>query len=150
MSLEFEGTVLYTRLVEGQYPDYERVIPRDNEKKLIIDKQLLMASVKRVSLFSSQLTRQIRLSLDSNKLVVQSEDIDVGGEAREELQVEYQDEPMEIGFNAQYLSDIIKQVDTDEIMFHLKSPISAALISPVNQTENESFMMLLMPIKLSV
>ncbi|MBN1781993.1 DNA polymerase III subunit beta [bacterium] len=149
LCMEFGGTILYTRLVEGQYPDYDRVIPRDNDKKLIVDKQLLAASVKRVSLFSSQLTRQIRFSLDSEKLTIQSEDIDMGGEAREELEVDYHDESMEIGFNAQYLSDILKQIDTDEITFQLKSPISAALISPVKQIEDESFMMLLMPIKLS-
>jgi len=150
MSFEFGATRLYTRLVEGQYPDYERVIPRDNEKMMVVDKQLLIASVKRVSLFSSQLTRQIRFSVVPQKLTILSEDVDVGGEAREELNVDYNDEPMEIGFNSQYLSDIIKQIDTDEIEFQLKSPISAALVSPVRQQENESFVMLLMPIKLSV
>jgi len=150
MSFKFGDTTLHTRLVEGQYPDYERVIPRDNEKSLVVDKQLLAASVKRVSLFSSQLTRQIRFSLVPQKLTVLSEDIDLGGEAREELNVDYQDEPMEIGFNSQYLSDIIKQIDTDDIEFKLKTPISAALVLPAQQRENESFMMLLMPIKLSV
>ncbi|MBN2104402.1 DNA polymerase III subunit beta [bacterium] len=150
MSFELGNTILHTRLVEGQYPDYERVIPQDNEKSLLVDKQLLAASVKRVSLFSSQLTRQIRFSLVHEKLTILSEDVDVGGEAREELSVDYQDEPMEIGFNSQYLSDIIKQIDTDEIEFKLKTPISAALVLPVQQREDESFMMLLMPIKLSV
>ncbi len=150
MSFNFGNTTLFTRLVEGQYPDYERVIPRDNEKILVVDKQLLVASVKRVSLFSSQLTRQIRFSLAPQKLMILSEDVDVGGEAREELTVDYQDEPMEIGFNSQYLSDIIKQVDTDEVKFQLKSPISAALISPVQQRDDEEFTMLLMPIKLNV
>ena len=150
VGFNFGNTTLYSRLVEGQYPDYERVIPRDNEKKLVVNKQLLMASVKRVSLFSSQLTRQIRFSLVPQKLTILSEDIDMGGEAREELNVNYQDESMEIGFNSHYLADIIKQIDTDEIEFQLKSPISAALITPVEQDENESFTMLLMPIKLNV
>ena len=145
----FDNTVLYTRLVEGDYPDYERVIPRDNEKKLTVDKNLLIDSVKRVSLFSSALTHQIRFSISPGKLAVCSEDVDIGGEAREELNVEYDDEPMEIGYNAQYAMDIIRHVDSDDVVFHLKSPVHAALITPVEQEKEETFIMLLMPIKLS-
>jgi DNA polymerase-3 subunit beta len=144
-----DGTQLYTRLVEGEYPDYERVIPRDNEKKMNVDKKMLMASVKRVSLFSSALTHQVRFSLAPGQLVVCSEDLDIGGEAREELKVEYTDEPMEIGYNAQYLLDLLKNVDTDEAMFHLNNPVRAALVTPPEQNEEESFIMLIMPIKLS-
>ncbi len=149
LCFQFEKTLLFTRLVEGEYPDYERVIPRDNDKKMIVDKGLLSASVKRVSLFSSALTHQIRFSLEPGKLVVYSEDIDIGGEARESLDVDYNEESMEIGYNAQYILDILRQVDSDECEFLLKSPVRAALISPVETPENESFQMLIMPIKLS-
>jgi DNA polymerase-3 subunit beta len=145
----FDKTTLYTRLVEGEYPDYERVIPRDNDKDLIVDRNLLMASVKRVSLFSSALTHQIRFSLSPGKLAVCSEDVDIGGEAREELDVEYNADPMEIGYNAQYLSDILKHVDADQVVFHLNNPVRAALITPIEQKEDESFIMLIMPIKLN-
>ncbi|NQT26299.1 DNA polymerase III subunit beta [candidate division KSB1 bacterium] len=149
LSFSFGKTTLFTRLVEGQYPDYERVIPRDNDQLLVADKNLLIASVKRVALFSSALTRQIRFSVSSGKLAVLSEDVDMGGEAREELSVDYQGESMEIGYNAQYVMDLIKHVDTDEVAFLLKSPINAALVSPAQQNENEDFHMLIMPIKLS-
>ena len=145
----FDKTVLYTRLVEGEYPDYERVIPRDNDKVLTVDKNLLINSVKRVSLFSSALTHQIRLSVTPGKMAVCSEDVDIGGEAREELSVEYNDEEMEIGYNAQYAMDILRHVDTEEVQLHLKSPVHAALVTPVQQKEEESLLMLLMPIKLS-
>lgn len=149
LSLSFGSTTLFTRLVEGQYPDYERVIPRDNQKLLTVNKSLLLASVKRVSLFSSALTHQVRLSLSPGKLAVLSEDVDMGGEAREELSVEYQEDAMEIGYNAQYLMDILKQIDTEDAVFSLKSPINAALVSPAQQEEKEEFLMLIMPIKLS-
>lgn len=145
----FDKTTLYTRLVEGEYPDYERVIPRDNEKKLTVNKNLLMSSVKRVALFSSALTHQIRFSITQGKLVVCSEDVDIGGEAREELSVEYTEDAMDIGYNAQYLMDILKHVDTEEVVFHLNNPVRAALVTPVTQTEDEAFLMLIMPIKLS-
>lgn len=149
LCFSFGKTTLFTRLVEGQYPDYERVIPRDNDQELIADKNLLTASVKRVALFSSALTRQIRFSIAPGKLAVLSEDADMGGEAREELSVDYQGEPMEIGYNAQYVMDLIRHVDTDEVSFLLKSPINAALVSPARQEEHEDFHMLIMPIKLS-
>jgi DNA polymerase-3 subunit beta len=145
----FDSTVLYTRLVEGEYPDYERVIPRDNDKQLIVDKAQLIASVKRVSLFSSALTHQVRFSISSGKLEICSEDVDIGGEAREEISADYSADAMEIGYNAQYLIDIMKHIDSDEVMFHLNNPVRAALITPVTQEENESFLMLIMPIKLS-
>ncbi len=145
----FDKTILYTRLVEGDYPDYERVIPKDNDKKMVVDKNLLSASVKRVSLFSSALTHQIKFSLSPGKLIVCSEDIDIGGEAREELKVEYVDEPTEIGYNSQYILDILRHIDTDEVSFYLKDPVSAAIVTPDTQAENEDFIMLIMPIKLS-
>ncbi len=145
----FDKTILYTRLVEGEYPDYERVIPRDNDKKLTVDKNLLLASVKRVSLFSSALTHQIRFSISPGQLVVCSEDVDVGGEAQEKLAVEYDDEAMEVGYNAQYTMDIIRHIDTDDVLFMVKSPVHAAIVTPAQQNDDESFLMLLMPIKLS-
>ena len=149
LCFNFAKTTLYTRLVEGEYPDYERVIPRDNDKKMRVNKSLLMASVKRVSLFSSALTHQIRFSLSQGQLVICSEDVDIGGEAREELKVEYDDESMEIGYNGQYILDIIRHVDSEEVTFHLKSPTRAALLTPIDQKEEEAFLMLIMPIKLS-
>lgn len=145
----FDKTTLYTRLVEGEYPDYERVIPRDNDKKMTVDKNLLIDSVKRVSLFSSALTHQIRFSLSPGKLIVCSEDVDIGGEGREELDADYNEDPMEIGYNAQYILDILRHIDTDNVVFHLKSPVRAALITPDSQREEEAFIMLIMPIKLS-
>lgn len=145
----FNRTTLYTRLVEGQYPDYERVIPKDNTIQLVVNKTELMATVKRVSLFSNTFTHQVRFLLEPNRLTVSSEDLDVGGEAKEELSAQYQAEPMEIGYNAYYIMDILKQIDTEDAIFYLKNATSAALISPAEQMPNESFEMLLMPIKLS-
>lgn len=145
----FKETVLYTRLVEGEYPDYERVIPRDNDKKMIIEKDLLTSSTKRVSIFSSSFTHQIRFSIKKGNLVIYSEDIDIGGEAREEIPVEYDDDEMEIGYNAEYILDILKHIEEDKVMFHLSSSTRAALVTPIEQKMNESFIMLIMPIKLN-
>jgi DNA polymerase-3 subunit beta len=145
----FDRTTLFSRLVEGEYPDYERVIPRDNDIQMAVDKNMLLASVKRVSLFSSALTHQIRFSLNTDRLTVCSEDPDMGGEAKEELAVNYKEDPMEIGYNSQYVLDVLKHIDTDELVFLLKSPVRAALVSPAVQNDDENFIMLVMPIKLS-
>jgi DNA polymerase-3 subunit beta len=145
----FDNTTLFTRLVEGQYPDYERVIPDDNTNLLTVDKDLLISTVKRVSLFSNAFTHQIRFSLGKNQMNVLSEDLDLGGEAKEELKVHYEADPIEIGYNAMYVVDILKQVDTESATFHLKTPMSAALVTPTEQLTGEHFEMLLMPIKLS-
>ena len=149
LCFNFDKTILYTRLVEGEYPDYERVIPKDNDKKMVVDKNLLSASVKRVSLFSSALTHQIKFSLSPGKLVVCSEDVEIGGEAKEELKVEYVDEPMDIGYNSQYILDLLRHIDTEQVTFYLKDPTSAAVVTPTSQAENEDFTMLIMPIKLT-
>lgn len=149
LSFTFDSTVLYTRLVEGEYPDYEKVIPRDNEYKMTVDKNLLIAATKRVSIFSSALTHQIRYSLRGDMLRIQSEDVDIGGEAQEELAIEYTGEDMEIGYNAEYILDILKHIDDDKVVFHLNSPVKASLVTSTEQKENESFVMLIMPIKLS-
>jgi len=146
---QFNRTRLYTRLVEGQYPDYERVIPKDNTIQMVVNKTELMATVKRVALFSNAFTHQVRFVLQPNLLTVCSEDLEVGGEAKEELVAQYQAEPMEIGYNAYYILDILKQIDTEDAIFYLKNATSAALIAPAEQLPNESFEMLLMPIKLS-
>jgi DNA polymerase III subunit beta len=145
----FANTTLFTRLVEGQYPDYERVIPSDNKFMLTVDKNLLSSTVKRVALFSNAFTHQVRFSVGKDELKVLSEDQDIGGEAKEELKAAYSDEPMEIGYNAMYVMDILKQVDTESVSFLLKSPMSAALVKPVEQLPDEEFEMLLMPIKLN-
>ncbi len=148
LQFDFGKTILYTRLVEGEYPDYERVIPRDNDKTLTIERELLLSTVRRVSLFASALTHQIRFEISPEKLEVCSEDMEIGGEAREVLDVEYEGENMEIGYNGNYLLDILRHAETDRVIFQLKSPVRAALITPSSQHENESFIMLIMPIKL--
>jgi DNA polymerase III subunit beta len=145
----FNNTTLFTRLVEGQYPDYDRVIPSDNNNLMTVNKNELMSTVKRVSLFSNAFTHQVRFSINKGRMAVQSEDLDIGGEAREELDVQYDLEPQEIGYNAMYVLDILKQIDTEFLTFHLKSPMSAALVTPAEQLQDEDFEMLLMPIKLS-
>lgn len=145
----FEDTFIYSKIIEGQYPKYENVIPLNNDKKMTINRDELVSSVRRVSIFSNLITHQIKFLLDNTKLTISSEDIEFGGEGNEELTVNFDGESMEIGYNAVYMLDILKHIDTEEIYFMLKDSVSAAIIYPISQRDNEELMMLLMPIRIN-
>lgn len=140
---------LTSRLIEEKYPNYESVIPLDNEKKLIVNKNELLASVKRTSVYASTTTHQVRLSLKKNSLTVSAEDIDFGSEANETHTCDYTAEPMEIGFNASYLVDILSHIDTDEVMMMFSTPTRAGIIKPTTQQKDENILMLVMPVRLN-
>lgn len=143
------NTIVITRLINEQYPNYESVIPRDNEKFLVIDKNQMLATVRRVSVFSSSTTRQIRLQIEKDKLTIRAEDLDMSSEAKESIACEYNDEEMEIGFNAKYLADILSNVDGDEAKFEFSTPNRAGIVKPANEGEGEEMLMLVMPVMLN-
>lgn len=146
---QFGNTTLISRLIEEKYPNYESVIPQDNDKKLLVSRNDMLASARRVSLYSSLTTHQIRLSLKKNELKLSAEDIDFGGEAREVIKCQYDHEPVEIGFNAGYVIDVLSHIDTDEAMFLFSSATRAALVKPGTQREQEELTMLVMPVRLN-
>ena len=143
------NTIVISRLVNEQYPNYESVIPHDNDKLMQIDKDQMLATVKRVSIFSSSTTRQIRLQIKNDKLTMRAEDIDMSSEAKETIACEYSDEGIEIGFNAKYLADVLGNVDDDEVHFEFSTPNRAGIVKPSNEDENEQILMLVMPVMLN-
>ncbi|MBI3766740.1 MAG: DNA polymerase III subunit beta, partial [Ignavibacteriales bacterium] len=142
-------STLISRMIEEKYPNYESVIPLDNDKKLVVDKNQLLASVRRTALYASSTTHQVRFSLKKGSITVSAEDIDFGSEARETLSCDYSSEPMEIGFNSAYIVDILSHIDTDEAMFMLSSPTRACIVQPVTQRDGENVLMLVMPVRLN-
>jgi len=144
-----DETFVYSKIIEGQYPKYENVIPMDNDKKMVVNKEELAAAVKRVAIFSNSFTHQIKFGIENNILKISSEDIEYGGEGNEEISVKYDSEILEIGYNGLYILDIIKNIDTDEVAFLLKDSVSAAIVTPITQKTNEDLMMLIMPIRLT-
>jgi len=142
-------TTIYSKLINGQFPNYERVIPGDNELTMTIERDMLSSTVRRAAIFANQITHQIRWSLTPGQVTISAEDVEVGGEARETLAVQYDGKAMDIGYNAQYVQEILRHVDSDEVLIRLKDPGSAAIVEPVQQKEGEHHMMLLMPIRLN-
>lgn len=141
--------LIYSRLIKEAYPDYERVIPSGNSKEMIVLRKDFLAATKRVSIFASQITNQMRLSIEADKVVVIAEDMDFGGQGKEVVPVSFNSENFEIGYNANYLMDILKHLDTDEIRLLLENPTGAGLLLPSEQKENEELLMLLMPVRLN-
>jgi len=141
------GTLVFSRLIEGPYPNYEQVIPRENDKQATVDKLAMAAALRRMSVVASDQTHRIRLAFSggSVKFSVQTPDL---GEAQDELSVTYEGEPLEIGFNAMYLLEILKYMPTDEVRFTFKAPERAATIEPVGWNDPASYMALVMPLRL--
>ena len=138
-----------SRLIAEKYPAYGSVIPMENENKLKINRNELLSTVKRMMLFSSSSSKQVKFSIGTNNITVSAEDIDLGSNATEKITCEYGGDSMDIGFNTQYVSDILTHVDDSEVQFKLHSPTKACIIEPGKKQEGEDLLLLLMPVRLN-
>jgi DNA polymerase-3 subunit beta len=140
-------TSVFTRLIEGPYPNYELVIPRDNDRVAIADKAALTSALKRMSVVASDQTHRIRLSFNSGmlKFSVQTPDL---GEAQDELPIRYTGDQLDIGFNASYLLEILRYIPTDEVKMTLKAPERAATLEPEGWSDPAAYLCLVMPLRL--
>ncbi len=135
--------VLTSKLIDGTFPDYQRVIPTGNDKQLVVDRAEFAAAVDRVSTISSERGRAVKLALGDRRLVLSVTNPD-SGSATEEIEVDYDASPIEIGFNARYLLDIAAQLDNDTAVFRLADPGSPTLIQ---DSESAGALYVLMPMR---
>ncbi len=149
VSFELNGSTLISRLINENYPNYEAVIPVENNRKMSVPTAELKSAVKRVSLFSNSTTHQIRFSMSDQPLKVSAEDFDQGRSAAENINCVFSGEAIDIGFNANYIQDILEHVDTDEVAFELSAPTRASIVLPSEQKEDEALLMLVMPVRLN-
>ena len=141
---------LITRLIGQKYPDYSSVIPLENEFKMKVKTKELHSIIKRMMLFSTSNTRRVKFSIGENKLEISAEDLDLGTSGKEVLKVEYTGDPIDIGFNSQYVNDVLTHSGAEEeVIFKLHSPTKAVVIEPKEQKEKQQLMMLLMPVRLN-
>ena len=142
------STEVYTRLIEGQYPNYEQVIPRDNDKIATIAKKPLESAVKRMAVVASDQTHRIRLKFESGRVHLNVLTPDLG-EGHDELEIGYDGEELEIGFNANYLLEVLRYMPVDEVKVAFKAPERAATIEPVGEGEDAmDYLCLVMPLRL--
>ncbi|MEW6755443.1 MAG: DNA polymerase III subunit beta [Candidatus Latescibacterota bacterium] len=140
-------TQLWSRLIEGPYVDYAPVIPRNNDRHLRMAVDQVLPAVRRVSILSSAYTHQVRLKLSPNRAELSASSPEIGGEAREVIPVSYTREELEIGYNAQYLLEILRRMNAQEVIFELSNQVTAAVLRPAEQTEGEDYFCLLMPLR---
>ncbi|WP_298494791.1 DNA polymerase III subunit beta [uncultured Algibacter sp.] len=146
----FENSVLICRLIDGKYPNYEAVIPKENPNKLVIDRNQFLNSVRRVSIFSNKTTHQIRLKIAGAELNISAEDIDYSNKAEERLTCDYQGDDMQIGFNSRFLTEMLNNLNADNVQLEMSMPNRAGILTPVDGLdEGEHITMLVMPVMLN-
>ena len=146
----FSNLSLTCRLIDGKYPNYEAVIPKENPNVLTIDRTLLLNSTKRVSIFSNKTTHQIRLKINGNELIISAEDLDYSNKAEERLICNYNGDDMQIGFNSRFLIEMLSNLSSEEVKLELSLPNRAGILTPTkSDSENEEITMLVMPVMLN-
>jgi len=149
VSFEFGDSRVVARLIDETYPNYEAVIPGENDRNLVVNRADMLNAVKRVGLYSSSMTNQIRLDITADTVTISAEDVERSSEAEEVIRCDYDSEDMEIGFNSEYLTEVLSNVDCDEVVFELSSPNRAGIVLPQEQAEDEDILMLIMPVMLN-
>ena len=146
----FDNVVLVCRLIDGKYPNYEAVIPKENPNKLNVERSSFLNSVKRVSIFSSKTTHQIRLKMAGTELNISAEDIDYSNKAEERLVCDYQGDDMQIGFNSRFLTEMLSNLNSTDVLIEMSLPNRAGILTPIDGVvEGEFITMLVMPVMLN-
>ncbi len=145
---DLQDTKIFSRIIKEPFPDYERVIPNNYTKEIILNRENFISSTRRVALFSNPLTSQLELSLDRNKLNISAKDIDFGGEANETISCDYEGEPLAIAYNSNYLLDILKHIDSIDILIKVEDADGPGLIFPKDNDQSENITMLIMPVRI--
>lgn len=148
----FNNFFAVCRLVDGKYPNIEAAIPKENPNKLTVDRQTLLNILRRVSIFASQSTHQVRLSMQDHTLQISAEDMEFSNRANETMPCDYEGQPMEIGFNARFLMEMVNNLNTERILIEMSHPSRAGIIFPLFDDEEEhkeNILMLVMPVMLA-
>lgn len=149
-SFTFDNVRVVCRLIDGKYPNYEAVIPKQNPNKLTMDRQSFLNSIRRVALFSNKTTHQVRLTIAGSQLSISAEDLDFANEANEKLTCDYDGENMTIGFNSRFLMDMLVNLDSENIVMEMSAPNRAGILLPSGGSEHgEDILMLVMPVMLN-
>ena len=143
-------STLTCRLIDGKYPNYEAVIPKENPNQMQVSRVSFLNSVRRVSIFSNKTTHQIRLKIAGAELQVSAEDFDYSNSAEERLDCDYQGDDIQIGFNSRFLIEMLNNMECDQIKLSMSLPNRAGILTPLDHTEEgEHVTMLVMPVMLN-
>ncbi len=147
--INFADGVLVCRLIEGRYPNYNSVIPQDNPNHIRIERKTLISTLRRVMPFASESSQLVKFQVSQGTIEVSSEDIDFATSAKEQLTCEYEGKNMAIGFKGSSLSEILTNLEGDEVIIELADPSRAGVVVPAEQPDQEEVLMLIMPMLLN-
>ena len=140
---------LICTLIEGRYPRYEVVIPKNNTNRLTIDRQLFLSALRRIAVFANSATNQVKFDLDASSLTISAQDVDYSTSGTETLTCSYEGTPMSIGFRANFLIEILNTITAQDVEVLLSDPARAGLVAPVQNNDGEKLLMLIMPMMLT-
>lgn len=146
---EFGQTTVVCRQIEGRFPNYNAVIPQNNQNVVVVDRQTLINACKRVAVFANTGTSLLKLALSENQIKISAQDIDFSTSAEETIACEYNGMPMSIGFKAPFLIEILNAISSTDVKLQLADPARAGLILPTENEENQDLLLLLMPMLLN-
>jgi DNA polymerase-3 subunit beta len=146
---KFDDVLLVSRLIDGNFPNYQAIIPKENPNKLTINRAELYNSIKRVSIYASKTTHQVRLDIAGNELSVSAEDKDSYNAAKETLSCSYEGTDMSIGFNCRFIMDLLQSIESEEVIVEMSAPSRAGILFPAEKLfDEENILMLVMPVML--
>lgn len=143
---QLDETQVIIRLIDAKYPDYNAVIPYDNANRLTLERVDFLNSLRRIAIYANKSTNQVVLNITDGSLTISAQDLDFSNEATEQLTCEYSGDPMNIGFNAKFLIEMLGVLTTDQVIIKLSSPNRAGILVPSEQPANEELIMLVMPV----
>lgn len=146
---EIDNVYVVCRLIDQRFPDYNNVIPKDNPNLLVINRNDLLGTLRRTTIFSNKSTSQVVLKVVGNTLTVSAQDLDFSNEAAEQLMCEYSGEDLEIGFNSRFLIEMLTTIPSEDIRIELSTPTRAGILKPQEQDDEEDLLMLVMPVMIT-
>ena len=149
IQMQIQDSVICSRVLEGPFPNYEQVIPKETNKSLVINRDELIDAIKRVAILSDTVTHQIKFALHKDRVDLSVSTADIGEGQETVPSVEYVGDEMDVGYNANYILDILRSMDSDEAKFSLNTPLNAGLVEPVQKEEGEDLLCLIMPLRLT-
>ena len=147
--ISYPGGTLTCRLIDGRYPNYNSVIPKNNPNQIMVDRKTLLSALRRVLPFASESSQLIRFHIEMGKLEISSEDLDYATSAKESIVCDYNGQPMSIGFKGGSFVEALSNLESDEVLIELADPSRAGVIRPATQPDNEEVLMLIMPMLLN-
>ena len=143
---KFGESTLICRLIDAKYPDYNAVIPDANPNRMTLSRKEFLNSLKRIAIYANKTTNQVALNITDGSLTISAQDLDFSNEATEQLSCQYDGEAMTIGFNARFLIEMLTVLDAKDVVMELSTPNRAGILVPAENEDNESLLMLVMPV----